>query len=309
MARRLLPVSANPVGAKSKPADFFTPLTERKTMNLNQQFLAWLLVWLVAKIVVVCVLLRLFAPQIKWAREYAANMQKPGFLPPPPTDRGQAWMMRLSRSLSWLFIGKITVRGLENLDTIPTKSFICAPNHGSPYDVVLMPTILNRKARYMAALAVMQTLRGIGGLVVGPLGAFACNLERGKGGGAFKAAKEILCTGQTLVMFPEGWTTLTGKFGPFKKGVVRIARGAAEEMGEETYVVPVSITYGRYANESILRLPIQVQYLALAACFLWYRRGATVIFGKPIPSSALPESDDEATEMLKSTIRHLGNHS
>lgn len=242
------------------------------------------------------------------ARHYAAAMQDPGHLPPPPTDDGQRWMMRLSRALCWLFVGKIEVTGSEHLQGLPTKSVIITPNHPSPYDVVVLPAVIDQKARYMAALGVMQALGGVGGLVVGPLGAFAANLDRGKGAPAFRAAIRVLTSGQSLVMWPEGWTYLDGKIGPFKKGAVRIAKQSAAELGEPTYIVPVSLTYGKYPGAKIMRLPIKLQYLLLVAGFPFFRRGVKVVIGKPIASNALPENDTEATELLKTTIVALGKH-
>lgn len=242
------------------------------------------------------------------ARRYAAAMQDPGHLPPPPSDSGQRWMMRLSRALCWLFVGKLEVTGKENLAGLPTDAIIVTPNHPSPYDVVVLPAVLDRKARYMAALGVMQALGGVGGLIVGPLGAFAANLDRGKGAPALRAAVRILASGQTLVMWPEGWTYLDGRIGPFKKGAVRIAKQAAEERGADTYIVPVNLTYGKYPGAQIMRLPIKLQYLLLVAGFPFFRRGVKVAIGKPIASSTLPKNDAEATELLKTEIVELGKH-
>ena len=245
---------------------------------------------------------------VRESREYAAKMQEPGHLPPPPTDREHARMMRIVRFLTWLFIGKVRVVGLENVDAVPTSSFIVTPNHPSPYDVVLLPAVLNRKTRFMSALGVMQALHGLGGLVVGPFGAFAANLDRGKGAPALRAAIQVVASHQTLVMWPEGWTYLDGKLGAFKKGAVKIAKEAATQLGETTYIVPVNVEYGKYPGPAIMRLPIKLQYLVLVAFFPWYRRGVTVKFGKAIPSTNLPENDSDATELLKQTIARLGAH-
>ena len=273
--------------------------------SLGLALLAWFIPALYRRLSSTC---RHLGNGFREARRYAAAMQDPGHLPPPPTDNGQRWMMRLSRALCWLFVGRIEITGRENLEGIPTDSVIVTPNHPSPYDVIVLPAVLNRKARYMAALGVMQALRGIGGLIVGPLGAFAANLDRGKGAPALRAAIRVLCSGQTLVMWPEGWTYLDGKIGPFKKGAVRIAKQAASELKSDTYIVPVNLTYGRYPGAAIMRLPIKVQYLLLVAGFPFFRRGVKVVIGKPIASSALPENDAEATELLKITIVKLGKH-
>jgi hypothetical protein len=90
----------------------------------------------------------------------------------------------------------------------------------------------------------------------------------------------------------------------FKKGAVRIARLAQEELGKPIYLVPVSLTYGRYPGKWILNLPIQVQYAVLIVLFPLFRNGVKVVFGKPIASSALPAGDADATALLQ---QHIGS--
>jgi len=240
------------------------------------------------------------------ARQYMAKMQEPGFIPPPPTDKDHARMMRVARFLTWLFVGKVKVTGLENLDALETNAYIVTPNHPSPFDITVLPVVLNRKTRFMAALGVMQTLRGLGGLVVGPFGAFAANLDRGKGAPALRAAIQIVASRQTLVMWPEGWTYLDGKMRAFKRGAVKIAKQAAVELQEPTFIVPVAVRYGRYPGAALMRLPIKLQYLVLAAAFPLFRRGVTVTIGKPISSRELPDCDSAATQHLRSKVAELG---
>ncbi len=173
-------------------------------------------------------------------------------------------------------------------------------------DVVVMPVVMNkRKVRVMATSGVMSCFGGMGGLVFGPLGVFAVNIDRGRGGPARLSAINVLVSGQALLMFPEGWTYLDGKTGPFKKGAVNIARTAAEEMGKETYILPVHMRYGKYPGAWILKLPIRMQYLLLFVGFPFFRRGVKVVIGKAIASSSLPQSDIDATELLRNAVLAL----
>lgn len=240
------------------------------------------------------------------ARVYAHDLQTCGFLPEPPDDSGQARMMRLSRLFVRLLIGKVEIVGLENLDLVPGGgSCILAPNHPNYADIFVMPYALDRKARFMAARGVMQAFGGLGGLLVGPMGAFAADLDRGKGAPALRAGVKVVSSGQILVMFPEGWTYLDGVRRAFKKGAVRIARLAQTELGKPSYIVPVNLRYGRYPGAWILRLPIKIQYAVLLLLFPFFRSGVRVAFGKPIASDTLPEGDSEATALLERAVDAL----
>jgi len=235
-----------------------------------------------------------------WARLYMNDMQTCGFLDDPPDDKEQRRLMRLARFFTWLFVGKVEVEGEENLDRVPGDSYIVAPNHPSYKDIIVIPYVLNRKARYMAARGVMRAFGGLGALLVGPIGAFACDLDRGKGGPALLSAVKI------LVMFPEGWTYLDGTMHAFKKGAVRIARLASEEVGDTTYIVPVNLKYGGYPGKWILRLPIQVQYAVLILLFPLFRNGVKVVIGEPIASTSFGNDDALATAMLQEQVGRLG---
>lgn len=255
---------------------------------------------------IVAVLITVILPILSRARAYSKQVQQCGFLPPPPSDRAQRICVRLARFFSWLLVGKIEIVGRENLETLPSGSYIVTPNHQSMSDVVVMPVVMNeRKVRVMATSGVMSCLGGLGALVFGPMGVFAVNIDRGKGGPARLSAIKVLASGQALLMFPEGWTYLDGKTGPFKKGAVNIAKAAAAELGETTYIVPVHLRYGKYPGPWILKLPIRLQYLLLFVAFPFFRRGVKVVIGKAIASSSLPESDQEGTEQLRNAVLAL----
>lgn len=264
-----------------------------------------LVVLLGALIELLSATVRRAAQSISEARQYAAKMMVNGYLPPAPSDKAHSIMVRICRVLCWIFIGKIEVHGAENLKGIGSNSYIVTPNHPSPYDVVLLPVVHPRKSRYMAAQGVMQALGGLGGLLVGPFGAFGVNLDRGKGGRALRSAVFCIGTGQVLVMWPEGWTYLDGEMRPFKRGAVRIAKDGAIINEFDTKIVPVGINYARLPGKTIMRLPIKLQYLALVLAFPFFRKGVTVVFGKPIASSDLPECDRQASAYLQEKVQEL----
>ncbi|MBX9688211.1 MAG: 1-acyl-sn-glycerol-3-phosphate acyltransferase [Candidatus Obscuribacterales bacterium] len=261
---------------------------------------------LILSIVIGSWIFRVLIPGYFRLRAYCDRVQRCGYLAPPPSERAARRMRRLAGFFTWLMCGKVEVSGRENLDALKTNSFIVTPNHPNMVDVAVIPHVLGRRtARYMAARGVLTAFGGFGGAFFAPMGVFSCDLDRGKGAPAKKAAVEVLVSGQTLVMFPEGWTYLDGKLGKFKRGAVRIAKDAAAEMNGATYVLPVHLRYGKYPGPWILKLNIKLQYLILFVGFLYFRRGVKVTIGKPIPHTALPENDHEATEYLRSVVQSL----
>ncbi len=244
---------------------------------------------------------RYVIPGIKRLREYSRMVSTCGYLAPPPTPRAFKWGMRLAKLLAFIQVGRIKIIGRENIDKVDGP-YIVTPNHPHWADAVTMPIMMNRPARYMAAQDVFTFAGGLGGLLVAPLGAFAADLNQGKGGPARKAAVEVLTSGQKLVMFPEGFAYLDGHLGEFKKGAIRIAREASQQLGKMTYIIPVNLRYGRYPGSWIRRLPPPVEYLLVFLMFVVFRRGLTMVVGEPIPIDKFSSDDKEATEQLKQAI-------
>jgi len=242
-----------------------------------------------------------FSPSREKLREYIRKVQTCGYLAPPPTPRAVLRLQRLAKTLMFIQVGKLKIVGRENLDKVPGP-YIVAPNHPHWADTAALPILMNGPARYMAARGVFTFLGGLGGALVGPMGAFCADLTKGKGGPAKDAAVEVLTSGQRLVMFPEGWAYLDGKLGAFKKGAVRIAREAADRMKSPTYIVPVNLRYGRYPGSWITKLPPPVEYFLVFALFIFFRRGLTITVGKPIAIADFKGDDAAATEQLKQAI-------
>lgn len=247
------------------------------------------------------VVLRYSKPMRERARKYIKQVSTCGYLAPPPTPKAVRRLLRWAKTLAFIQVGKIKIVGRENLDNIPGPHVV-TPNHPHWVDVAALPILMNGPARYMAAQGVFTFMRGLGGLLVGPMGAFCAELTKGRGAPAMEAGVRVLTTGQRLVMFPEGWAYLDGKLGPFKKGAIRIAREAAKRLGETTYVVPVNLRYGKYPGSWITKLPPPIEYALVFALFLVYRRGLTMVIGKPIPIDQFSQDDATATEQLKQAI-------
>lgn len=258
------------------------------------------ILWLVLAAVAALLVWR-FSPARERARQYIQKVQTCGYLAPPPTEKGVRRLQRLAKALIFIQVGKVKIIGRENLEKVPGP-YIVTPNHPHWADTAALPILMNGPARYMAAQGVFTFAGGLGGLLVGPMGAFCADLTRGKGGPAKDAAVEVLTTGQRLVMFPEGWAYLDGRLGPFKKGALRIAREAALKLQKPTYLVPVNLRYGKYPGKWITKLPPPLEYFLVFMLFFMFRRGLTMVVGKPVAIDQFSTDDAAATEQLKQMI-------
>ncbi len=125
-----------------------------------------------------------------------------------------------SRFTCWLALCRIKSSGHENLD--PKQSYVFVANHQGSFDIFLTYGFLNQNIKWVQK----QSLRNI------PLVGFASE----KAGHVFvdntnattrmntiKAAKEQISDGVSIMLFPEGARTRTGKMGRFKRGAYHIA--------------------------------------------------------------------------------------
>jgi 1-acyl-sn-glycerol-3-phosphate acyltransferase len=251
--------------------------------------------------------LRRITPAGYSLREFARMTTESGYLAPSPNEEAVQFLRRLTGWMTWIQVGKVTVVNPEKLDAVPGPCII-TPNHGSDADPGLWPNISSKPLRYMAARGVFTAFWNWMGLIVGACGGFVADLERGKGHGAAEAAVKVLCQGESLVLFPEGWAWLDGVVRPFKKGAVRIVKEAAKRAGRPFYLLPVYIRFGRYPGPWILRFPPPVQYFLVFVLFWYYRRGVTVVLGDYISSDDLTEDDAADTIALRETVLALDPH-
>lgn len=240
-----------------------------------------------------------FKPWWQRKQPYIGQFTACGALPPPPTPDDLRRFKRILRKIIYVQVGAVRFEGLHHLQTPGPK--LITPNHGSSADVAIALAI-DEPMRAMAARAVFTFANGLGALLFGPAGAFPVDLTPGAGGPALTSAVEVLVSGQSVLMFPEGWAYMDGRVGKFKKGAVRIARQASEKRGEPVHIVPVYMRYGRYPGKWILKFPPPVQYLLAFLLFFLYRRGLTVVFGEPLSSSSLPTDDCAATAVLRAAV-------
>lgn len=127
---------------------------------------------------------------------------------------------------------KVTVKGRENVEK--GRGYVFVANHQGAYDIFSISGYLNHNFRWM----MKASLRKI------PLVGYACekakqiyvdNSSSGRLRHTMQRAESLLRNGMSLVVFPEGARTFTGKMGRFKKGAFLLAT----EFGFP--VVPITI--------------------------------------------------------------------
>ncbi len=119
-----------------------------------------------------------------------------------------------------LSLVKVSVRGRENIDK--RTSYVFVANHQGAYDIFSVYGYLGHNFKWM----MKKSLRKI--MLVG----YTCQkcghifVDRSSPTAirrTIETAEKRLCDGMSLVVFPEGARTFTGKMGPFKKGAYQLA--------------------------------------------------------------------------------------
>lgn len=137
---------------------------------------------------------------------------------------GRSWGYYLPRIWARIFcfltLVKVTVRGRENISK--GQSYVFVANHQGAYDIFSIYGYLNHQFRWM----MKQELRKI------PLVGYACKVSGqifvdNRSSAAVKetmdAAKNQLSHGMSVVVFPEGSRTFTGKVDRFRRGAYVLA--------------------------------------------------------------------------------------
>lgn len=124
-----------------------------------------------------------------------------------------------SKCAFWLFLLKVKVEGRENINA--KESYVFLANHQGYYDIFLVYGYLGHNFKWM----MKEYLRKI------PFVGYACQKSKQIYVGdsisainkAVQQARETLQGGMSMVIFPEGTRTSTGKMGPFKRGSFMLA--------------------------------------------------------------------------------------
>lgn len=181
-----------------------------------------------------------------------------GFYPPK-------WWSRFS---CWLALCRIKTRGHEHLD--PKQSYVFVSNHQGAYDIFLVYGFLNQNIKWMQK-ASLRKIPFVGYASKKAGHVFVDNASLATRTASIQSAKDQIVKGVSMVIFPEGSRTHTGKMKHFKRGAYHIA------FDLKLPIVPLTIN-GSYdvLKRNTLRLsPSKME----------------LIIHKPISTDGMKESD------------------
>lgn len=192
---------------------------------------------------------------------------------------GRIW----SRWFMRILLLPVRVEGYENIDH--KTSYVFVANHQGSFDIFLIYGYLGRNFKWMMKAALRnapligKASEAAGHIFVDKRGPKALQQTHDR-------AREVLQGGTSLVVFPEGERTLTGKMGPFFRGAYQLA----DEL--QLPVVPITLN-GPYQVLSRRRGPVNFVF--------WHR--LTMTIHTPIaPIGKGPENIKNAMDLSRQAI-------
>ena len=137
-----------------------------------------------------------------------------------------------SRFTCVLFLMRIEVKGRENIRQ--GESYVFVANHQGAYDIWLIYGYLNHNFKWMMKKG-LRRIPVVGGACAIAGHIFVDNSSPAAIRSTMAKAERTLRDGMSVVVFPEGSRTFTGKMGAFHKGAYQLA------MEFRLPVVPVTI--------------------------------------------------------------------
>lgn len=144
-------------------------------------------------------------------------------------EKAQTWAKKLLKNVGIT----VSVEGAENLPA-PGETVVFASNHQSYFDIPVLLAYLDDAHALLARKEIgkVPLLRGW----MDMLGCIYVDREDGRAAmTALREADELLRSGNSLIVFPEGTRSKSDEVGEFKAGAVRMALKA------KVNVVPVAI--------------------------------------------------------------------
>ncbi|HHT29641.1 MULTISPECIES: lysophospholipid acyltransferase family protein [Petrimonas] len=133
-----------------------------------------------------------------------------GYVPP-------RWWSRLT---CWLALCRIKSHGHEHLD--PRQSYVFVANHQGAFDIFLIYGFLNQNIKWVQKASLRKIpLVGLASEMAGHV--FVDNSSAAARVNTIKEAEKKIINGVSIMLFPEGARTRTGKMGRFKRGAYQIA--------------------------------------------------------------------------------------
>ncbi|HML59097.1 MAG TPA: lysophospholipid acyltransferase family protein [Ferruginibacter sp.] len=133
-----------------------------------------------------------------------------GYVPP-------RWWSRLT---CWLALCRIKSSGHENLDS--NQSYVFVANHQGAFDIFLIYGFLNQNIKWVQKASLRNIpLVGFASEMAGHV--FVDNSSPAARVNTINEAKKKVTDGVSIMLFPEGARSHTGKLGRFKRGAYQVA--------------------------------------------------------------------------------------
>jgi len=190
-----------------------------------------------------------------------------------------------ARTWSWLILAttgvRVQMRGLERLE--PGRTYVFVANHQSIYDIPVVFTSLPYQLRIIAkdSLGSFPFL----GWHLSRTGHLLVDRRKPDPRGVFNWANSLTSRGLSLIVFPEGTRSPTGKLGPFKGGSLYPAVQAGLP------IVPISIVGSRHVMRKgrLMTCPGEVE----------------LVVHEPIQTEAAVEPDIRKVRALATRVRDI----
>lgn len=183
-----------------------------------------------------------------------------------------------SKFICAILLLRIRVEGMENVDK--HTSYVFVANHQGSFDIFLIYAALGRNFKWMMKKE-LRKAPFIGKACDSARHIFVDNSTPRKTLETMQKAGNTLQHGTSLVVFPEGRRTFTGKMGPFKKGAYQLANHL------KLPIVPMTI------NGSFDVLP------RMKGISFVNRRNLTLTIHQPISSEDMQQAMAQSRAMIE----------
>lgn len=137
-----------------------------------------------------------------------------------------------ARLCCWATLVRVRVKGRENID--PKTSYVFVANHQGAYDIFAIYGFLGHNFKWLMKIGLRKfPVIGISCAAAGHI--FVDNSSPTAVRHTMEQAEKVLKDGMSVVVFPEGSRTRTGKMRSFRKGAYQLA------MEFHLPVVPITI--------------------------------------------------------------------
>lgn len=266
-----------------------------------------------------------------WANE-GRKLLEGGYLPPPPSLPARLFFKLVTRLFVFLVVGPVKVKGRRNARY--NGRLVIGPNHTFAMDFAVVRTALPTHYVQIAKAAEVAGVRAIFAAWVGTIAAKVeggAAQKPGQGAAVVKAAAEYLASGDRtrLLLFLQGKLVYDNvlREADFRTGAVRSMKMAVELVGsgENMALLPMALHYKRDRKDATLLHRLVIKLAAFIPPLRNFRRwvevtknedgsktktvftnyGASVVVGRPIPFSELPQDPHQATQYVRVKIQEL----